>query len=292
MGAELTERTIPAEAGVVERSVSLHQGLLHRPGAGGPHRQPGRQRPPPPPRLVADEPSCRSAPRSSSTARSWARSPPRSADLGAGLHRPGRRAAGGGHGRRCTRSASSPSRTHDLPRRHRRRPPGAGRGRRPSAGQGPGAGPGDGGPPSLPGGAGGHDRRRPDRRGQASVALQGRPGPEPGPGDAGPPVRGRRRRLPVGAHRRAPTSAARPTTSARPGRRVAVPVLRKDFTVDEADVCDARLMGADAVLLIVAALDDAELRPSPSWPPSWTWPPWSRSTTRPRSTGRWRPAPT
>jgi len=41
---------------------------------------------------------------------------------------------------------------------------------------------------------------------------------------------------------------------------VAVPVLRKDFTVCEADVCDARLMGADAVLLIVAALDQAELR--------------------------------
>ena len=39
-----------------------------------------------------------------------------------------------------------------------------------------------------------------------------------------------------------------------------LPVLRKDFTVDERDVCDARLMGADLVLLIVAALDDAELR--------------------------------
>ncbi|MDQ1437319.1 MAG: indole-3-glycerol phosphate synthase [Acidimicrobiaceae bacterium] len=39
-----------------------------------------------------------------------------------------------------------------------------------------------------------------------------------------------------------------------------LPVLRKDFTVCEADVCDARLMGADAVLLIVAALDDAQLR--------------------------------
>jgi indole-3-glycerol phosphate synthase len=39
-----------------------------------------------------------------------------------------------------------------------------------------------------------------------------------------------------------------------------LPVLRKDFTVSEADVADARLMGADAVLLIVAALDDAELR--------------------------------
>jgi len=40
---------------------------------------------------------------------------------------------------------------------------------------------------------------------------------------------------------------------------VPVPVLRKDFTVDPRDVCDARLMGADAVLLIVAALDDGEL---------------------------------
>jgi indole-3-glycerol phosphate synthase len=39
----------------------------------------------------------------------------------------------------------------------------------------------------------------------------------------------------------------------------ALPVLRKDFTVSANDVCDARLMGADAVLLIAAALDDAEL---------------------------------
>jgi len=40
---------------------------------------------------------------------------------------------------------------------------------------------------------------------------------------------------------------------------VELPVLRKDFTVCAADLCDARIMGADAVLLIVAALDDAEL---------------------------------
>ena len=39
-----------------------------------------------------------------------------------------------------------------------------------------------------------------------------------------------------------------------------LPVLRKDFTVSARDVCDARLMGADCVLLIAAALDDAELR--------------------------------
>jgi indole-3-glycerol phosphate synthase len=38
-----------------------------------------------------------------------------------------------------------------------------------------------------------------------------------------------------------------------------LPVLRKDFTVAPSDVFDARLMGADAVLLIVAALSDDEL---------------------------------
>jgi indole-3-glycerol phosphate synthase len=39
-----------------------------------------------------------------------------------------------------------------------------------------------------------------------------------------------------------------------------LPVLRKDFTVSALDVLDARLMGADCVLLIAAALDDIELR--------------------------------
>jgi len=38
-----------------------------------------------------------------------------------------------------------------------------------------------------------------------------------------------------------------------------LPVLRKDFTVSERDVVDARLMGADCVLLIAAALGRAEL---------------------------------
>ena len=42
---------------------------------------------------------------------------------------------------------------------------------------------------------------------------------------------------------------------------VRVPVLRKDFTVGAADVCDARLMGADAVLLIAAALSPKLLAP-------------------------------
>ncbi len=39
----------------------------------------------------------------------------------------------------------------------------------------------------------------------------------------------------------------------------AMPVIRKDFTVSERDVLDARIMGADCVLLIAAGLEPAEL---------------------------------
>jgi indole-3-glycerol phosphate synthase len=41
---------------------------------------------------------------------------------------------------------------------------------------------------------------------------------------------------------------------------VTVPVLRKDFIVDESQVLEARTAGASAVLLIVASLSDEELR--------------------------------
>src|SRR3989442_6528083 len=47
---------------------------------------------------------------------------------------------------------------------------------------------------------------------------------------------------------------------ARVAREVTVPVLRKDFILDELQLLEARAAGASAVLLIVRALDDARLR--------------------------------
>ena len=41
---------------------------------------------------------------------------------------------------------------------------------------------------------------------------------------------------------------------------VEIPVLRKDFTIDEFHVIEAAAHGADAILLIAAMLDESEMR--------------------------------
>ena len=43
-------------------------------------------------------------------------------------------------------------------------------------------------------------------------------------------------------------------------QEVGIPVLRKDFIIDEAQIYEASVAGADAILLIVAALEQDHLK--------------------------------
>ena len=97
----------------------------------------------------------------------------------------------------------------------------------------------------------------------------------PRPGGAGPAYDDGRRRVPVGAHRQPSSSAARPPTCRRPGRRVDLPVLRKDFTVSAA-TCATPGSWAPT-----ACCSSPPRSTTASWSTCTRWPP-----TRPRRAGR------
>ena len=60
---------------------------------------------------------------------------------------------------------------------------------------------------------------------------------------------------------------------------VSLPVLRKDFIVDPWQVYESRAMGADCILLIMAAVTDAQAREFEQLASASTWMCWSRCTT-------------
>ena len=102
--------------------------------------------------------------------------------------------------------------------------------------------------------------RRADRRGQEGLALPRRAGRRPRSGGAGPDATREH-----GAHAISVLTDEKYFKGhldllAAIRARVTVPLLRKDFTIDEWQLWESRAAGADAVLLIVSILEPALLR--------------------------------
>ena len=71
---------------------------------------------------------------------------------------------------------------------------------------------------------------------------------------------------------------------------VELPVLRKDFTIDEFHVIEAAAHGADAILLIAALLDESQLRRFRELAAHFGWRRWWRCMMKRSSIARSRPA--
>ena len=120
-----------------------------------------------------------------------------------------------------------------------------------------------------------------DRRDQEGQPEQGRAARRLRPAGDRRELRARRRRVPVGAHRPRSSSRARPSTCARRAPPARCRCCARTSSSTPTRSYEARALGADCILLIVAALDDARMRELEALRARRSaWRCWSRCTTR------------